>query len=87
MPDKGGMATNELDRFESALILGAIWGPGAVSEFIAKQDLSFRERFWSAGSGGALLLGEAVIELINMHRRKQSKLNHPTASEPCQTRS
>jgi hypothetical protein len=74
MPDK-----NELDRFERALILGAIWGPGAVSEFIAKQDLSLLERFWTAGSGGSLLLGVVVIELINRHRRKQTKPSYPTA--------
>jgi hypothetical protein len=68
---------NKLDRFERALILGAIWGPGAVSEFIAKQHLSLLERFWTAGSAWSLLLGLAVIGLLNWHRRKQSRPSYP----------
>jgi hypothetical protein len=70
---------NELDRFERAIVLGAIWAPGAVSEFIAKQDLSLLERIWTADSALSLLLGMVAIELINWRRRKRSKPSYPTA--------
>jgi hypothetical protein len=82
MPDK-----NELDRFERAIVMTAIWGPGAVAEFIANQNMPLFERFWTAGSALNLIIGLVVVELINRHRRKQSKPQHPIASEPCQTRS